>query len=163
MSGDGIRIGIYGDDPLDTTEKFDEAIKNNTIKREAVVVTCPPKHAILWPARTIHCGGYRGPKGSSAFRMHLHAPLFKDHKGCGFNQETLACLPRVNDDIPMNTPAYTTKLTQDTGSGEYAWDKLHFVKAGEEDSAIDSGVLKYILSQPPYLRTAAEASAGGNV
>ena len=163
MSGDGIRIGIYGDDPLDTTEKFDEAIKNNTIKREAVVVTCPPKHAILWPARTIHCGGYRGPKGSSAFRMHLHAPLFKDHKGCGFNQETLACLPRVNDDIPMNTPAYTTKLTQDAGSGEYAWDKLHFVKAGEEDSAIDSGVLKYILSQPPYLRTAAEASAGGNV
>ena len=26
MSGDGIRIGIYGDDPLDTTEMFDEAI-----------------------------------------------------------------------------------------------------------------------------------------
>ena len=43
MSGDGIRIGIYGDDPLDSTEKFDEAIKNDTIKREAVVVTCPPQ------------------------------------------------------------------------------------------------------------------------
>ena len=163
MSGDGLRIGIYGDDPLGTTEMFDEAVENGTIKREAVVVTCPPKHAILWKARTIHVGGYRGPKGSSAFRMHLHAPLFEAHRGCGFNQETLGCLPRINDDIPANTPAYTSKLTQDTGSGEYAWDKYHFVKANEEDSAIDSGVLKYLLSQPPYIRTSAEASTGGNV
>ena len=55
------------------------------------------------------------------------------------------------------------EVNTDTGLGEYAWDKLHFVKAGKEDSAIDSAVLKYLLSQPPYLRTAAEASAGGNV
>ena len=95
MLGDGIRVGLYRMDSFQSVETFTTAISRGDISRNVVVATCPPIHVMLWPAKTIHCGGYLGPNGSSAFRVHMHAPLHREHTFTGSEQKTLQSLPRT--------------------------------------------------------------------
>lgn len=66
-TGNGTRIGFYGNDPFLPRTGFGEAVSSGKALRNAVVATCPANHAMMWSIRTIHCGGYFGPKEASTF------------------------------------------------------------------------------------------------
>ena len=151
MSGDGIRVGFYGNDPLGSVAEFQAAIDGGDISRDAVVATCPHRHVMLWPAKMIHCGGYLGPKGSSAFRLHMHAPLHIDHAFTGLEKKILRNLPRVASRTE-NMPPYSRFLVEDPGSGHVAWDRLHHVINARGKGTMEKEVFDTLIDEKVRLK-----------
>ena len=152
MSGDGIRVAFYGMDPFGSRDTFAAAVSRGDISRKAVVATCPPKHVMLWPTKMIHCGGYLGPKGSSAFRLHMHAPLHMEHASTGFEKKTLRNLPRWANRTEL-TPAYSAFLDEDDGTGFVAWDLLHHARNGRGRGMIEKEVYDALAREPMTVAT----------
>ena len=47
ISGDGICIGFYGEDPFELVESFNTAVQYGTIKKDVVTAMCPLRHVML--------------------------------------------------------------------------------------------------------------------